>query len=51
MIRLRGELTCQMEKENIVRQNPGEEPRQRKERGRELQDVLPSACAGTSSSS
>lgn len=25
MIRLRGELTCQMEKENIVKQNPGED--------------------------
>lgn len=47
MIRLRGELTCQMGKENIVKQNQGEEPRQENERGKEMQDALPSACPET----
>lgn len=51
MIRLRGELTFQMEKENIVKQNQGEESRQQNERGREMGDALLSACAGTGSSS
>lgn len=50
MIRLRGELTCQMGKENIVKQHQGEEPRQENERDREVQDALPSACPETSSS-
>lgn len=50
MIRLRGELTCQMGKENIVKQNQGEEPRQENERGKEMQDPLPSTCTETSSS-
>lgn len=50
MIRLRGELTCQMGKENIVKQNQGEEPRQENERNKEMQDVLPRGCTETSSS-
>lgn len=50
MIRLRGELTCQMGKENTVKQNQGEEPRQENERGKEMQDALPSTCTVTSSS-
>lgn len=40
-----------MEKENIVKQNQGEEPRRWNKRGREMQDALPSACAGSGSSS
>lgn len=50
MIRLRGEPTCQMGKENIVKQNQGEEPRQQNERGKGMRDALPSACTENSSS-